>query len=345
LWNLLWWRHFREDHLWVRDELFVLAVRDEHGRLIALAPLMRSLRPARGPLRIREIRFFGADPNITELRGPVCRPEHRTDAMRALHAYLMEHAGEWDSLRWCGSPAGESVAELGVPPQPYYTLSDYYLRLPGSWPELKAGLSRNMKEALRKCYNSLKRGGHLYTFRTVSEPETVDAALNTFFELHRARAELKRSVPHPDTFRTARSREFLRDYARRMAQRDQLRIFQLTIGGQVVATRIGFVLGEEIYLYYSGYSPQWGKYSVMTTLTAESIKWALQRQFKIVNLSTGNDYAKARWRPAEAVTNGYLMRSPAVQNRFVHNNLILLLRHAPALTILARIAAIARRGR
>ncbi len=340
----MWWRHFKENSLWVRDELFVLAVRDEHGRLIAVAPLMRTLRPAWGPLRIREIQFFGADPNITELRGLVCRPEHRTEAMQLLHEHLMERAGEWDSVQWCGIPAGDSVGALGAQP-PYRTVKDYYLRLPGSWPELMGGLSRNMKEALRKCYNSLKRGGHAFTFRAVSKPGEVHAALNKFFKLHRARAELDGTLPHPDSFKTARSRRFLRDYAYRMAQRDQLFIFQLIIEGRVVATRIGFVFGDEIYLYYSGYSPAWRKFSVMTTLTVESIKWALERQFRIVNLSTGSDYAKARWQPVETVSNDYLVRSPMVQNWFVHNKLLNVLRRVPQRSMLGRVISIARRGR
>jgi len=181
-------------------------------------------------------------------------------------------------------------------------------------------------------------------FRTVSKPEEVDAALNNFFRLHRARAELNDTVPHSDNFQRARSRNFLRDYARRMAQRDQLRIFQIEIGGRVIASRIGFVLGEEIYLYYSGYSPSWGKFSVMTTLTAESIKWALERQFKIVNLSTGSDYAKARWRPTETVSDDYLVQSPMIQSGFVHNKLLNLLRHAPPRSVLGRVVGIARRG-
>lgn len=343
LWNLLWWRHFTENRFWARDELFVLAVRDEHGRLIALAPLIRTLRPARGPLRMREIQFFGAGTDILELRGLVCRPAHYVEAMQTLHAHLMEQADEWDSLLWCGVPVGESLEALGAPP-PYRTIKDHYLQLPGSWLELKNGLSRNMKEALRKCYNSLKREGHAFTFRAVSKPEEVDAALDIFFELHRARAELQGRVPHPDRFKPVRSREFLRDYAHGMAQRDQLRIFQIDIDGQVVATRIGFVFGEEIYLYYSGYSPEWGRFSVMTTLTVEAIKWALEQRFKIVNLSTGGDYGKARWRPDETTSNDYLVWSPMVQNRLVRGKLFGLLRQAPPASLLGRVVTIARRS-
>ena len=51
-----------------------------------------------------------------------------------------------------------------------------------------------------------------------------------------------------------------------MAKYGCLRIFEIEIGGAVVATRLGFVLGKELYIYYGGYHPNWGKYSIMTTL-------------------------------------------------------------------------------
>lgn len=344
LWNLLWWQHFRENHPWIRDEMLVLAVREAGGRLIALAPLMRTVRPAWGPLRIREIQLFGADPNVTELRGISCRPECRAEALRAIHAHLMDSATEWDSLHWCESPAEQTfghAAGVGSGRE----VKDFYLPLPASWADLSAGFSRNMKEALRKCYNSLKRSGHDFTLRVVQAPADIGAALDRFFELHRARSELTGTVVHNDSFSTSRSRAFLRDYAQQMAGRGTLRIFQLVIGGEVVATRIAFVLDRQLYLYYSGYSPEWRRYSVMTTLTAEAIKWAIEREFSVVNLSTGSDYAKLRWRPEEVTWVEQVVASPMVQNRLVYNRILKLLRHTPARLVLRRVMGIARRNR
>ena len=72
----------------------------------------------------------------------------------------------------------------------------------------------------------------------------------------------------------------------------------LCIAGEAVALRLGFVHDDELYLYYSGYDPAWGRYSVMTTVVAEAIKWAIGQGFGRVNLSTGSDVSKTRWRPS-----------------------------------------------
>ena len=117
-------------------------------------------------------------------------------------------------------------------------------------------------------------------------------------------------VHHPDVFRGATDRAFLTEFATTMARRDQLRVFQLLVGGRVVATRIGFLYGEELYLYYSGFEPDMGKYSVMTTTVAEAIRYAIAERFRTVNLSTGNDVSKTRWRPRESVSCEVVATSP-----------------------------------
>jgi len=305
LWNLLWWKHFRVDGAWVRDELFVHTVRNEFNELIAVAPMMLTSRPAFGPLRVRGLQLLGADENVTELRSVIARSEDLSEVLAALSAYFRATADGWDWLQWGGIPDNAQSRELlqrAGRIQWGRVVPNYYLPLQGSWEEFKSGLSRNMKEALRKCYNSLKRAGHEFTFRAVSQPAEVAAALATFFELHAERSRATTLPPHANVFARPAARDFLLEYAQRMAERDQLRIFQLEVGGEVVATRVGFVLGQDLYLYYSGYRVTWAQHSVMTTVVAESIKWAIQQGLRGVDLSTGRDLSKLRWKPEEIVT-------------------------------------------
>src|SRR5690242_17101491 len=67
LWNQLWWKHYRSAGLLARDELALHVVRDGHGRLRAVAPMMLTRRPSVGPVRARALRCLGADANVTEL--------------------------------------------------------------------------------------------------------------------------------------------------------------------------------------------------------------------------------------------------------------------------------------
>jgi CelD/BcsL family acetyltransferase involved in cellulose biosynthesis len=305
LWNELWWKHFSAKSVWVRDELFIHTVRNEFGALIAVAPMMLTSRPAFGPLRVRALQLLGADENVTELRGIIARPEDLPEVFATLGNYFLATANRWDWLQWCGIPAeGPSRELLQRSGQIQWgrQVPNYYLPLPGSWEEFKAGLSRNMKEALRKCYNSLKRAGHDFTFRVVSRPEDAPAALHRFFDLHAERSLAHHLPYHANVFARPATREFLLEYGQLMAERDQLRVFELAIGGEVVASRVGFVLGRDLYLYYSGYRLGWAQHSVMTTVVAEAIRWAIAQGLGGVDLSTGRDLSKLRWKPTEIIT-------------------------------------------
>jgi CelD/BcsL family acetyltransferase involved in cellulose biosynthesis len=323
-----------ERRLGVRDELRLYELRAPDGRLVGVAPMVLTHRPRFGALSVRMMQFVGADPNMTELRGPICRAEDQPAVLRALQRHLLERAGDWDWIEWRGLlPGDASLEALAAGGQLLAGPStrDYFLRLPDTWEAFRSGLSRNIKESLRKCYNSLKRDGHSFAFRVVERPEAADAALDRFFELHAARAHASAGVSHLNVFEGPRARSFLRDYAKRAGGDGTLRIFQLEVGDQLVATRLGFVLGDELYLYFSGYDERWGKYSVMTTLLAETIKWAIASGLRLVNLSPGTDVSKVRWSPDAIEFQQVVQVSPTVRGMLAHRAYTALVEHAPKL--------------
>ena len=293
-WSRLWWKHYQRDAPQIRDELRLYAIRDAAGQLVAIAPMMITHRPARLPIRTRELQFLGADSNITEIRGMICQPGAEAAALDALLRHLAVQ-DDWDWVQWRGIPGPQAPSIPGF--RTGRILSNFYLDLPGSWDELRAGLPRNMKEALRKCYNSLARANHAFTFDVIAAPDAIMPALQRLLGLHSLRAEREDTVVHPNVFASREARAFITDYVQEAAAAGSACIFALTIGGVPVAMRLGFVSGDELYLYYSGYDPEWGRYSVMTTVVAEAMKWAIGRGLRRVNLSTGSDPSKLRWRP------------------------------------------------
>ena len=113
-WLDSWWRHFPEHRFAVTDHLLTHIVREPEGSPVLAAPMMITERPSKGPVRIRILQFFGTDPNITELRGPLCDPDHESDAHRALREHVsrqrQEHRLDRVERRDAGS-AAESELE------------------------------------------------------------------------------------------------------------------------------------------------------------------------------------------------------------------------------------------
>lgn len=316
-WASTWWTHFsRRAGLTMRDELAVRVVKDTAGEVVAIAPMMRTFRPGVGPVATRELHFFGADHNLTELRSVICAPGDGAAVYGALAEHFRETAGQHDWVYWSHVPDALAPAvEVLRTVEWEAEVPNYVLPLAGDWDTFKAGLKRNVRESLRKCTNAPKRDGLEFSFRALSGVEDMPAAVDHLVRLHGARSQLEDTVKHPNVFRTETARRFFHDVARRMASKGQVRAFQLMLGDRVIATRFGFVFGDVMYLYYSGYEPELGKYSVMTTTVAEALKWAMVNGVKSVNLSIGNDVSKTRWGPQEILYRTGLVITPSLRSK------------------------------
>jgi Acetyltransferase (GNAT) domain len=81
-------------------------------------------------------------------------------------------------------------------------------------------------------------------------------------------------------------------------------------------------VGDGLYLYYSGFDPEWSRYGVMTTTVAEAIKYAIAHGLKTVNLSTHKDVSKSRWSPRQvdyrsAFEQGHRLRSGLARRTYM----------------------------
>ena len=293
-WHVTWWKHFASQSGRVVDSLRIYVIRDRARRAVGIVPFVATDRHF-GPLVVRTLAMLGPDPYISELRGPLVEPGYEEDVVHLLRTRLSAD-GRWDWILWTGisEPFARALAR-GRRIQWASPTPDYELDLPATWEAFRSGLKRNIRESLRHCYNSLKRDGHAFEFEVAHTPVDVSRAVEQFLELHAMRAEMTAGVPHRDRFETPKSKEFLRDVALRLSARGVTRVFLLKIRGQVVAARMGFVVGRSLYLYFSGYDAAWRKYSVMTTTVAEAIRYAIAQNLSRVSLSVGTDVSKTRW--------------------------------------------------
>jgi CelD/BcsL family acetyltransferase involved in cellulose biosynthesis len=296
-WHLAWWEHFPNRSATIRDDLRVFVVRQQAGACVGIVPFVLTRRPGVRGIGVGVLNPIGADPYLTELRMPLVDPDHAALCARAVLRAL-DRDPSWDWIVWDGTnqvPAFQAVLADAAPLTDGPSMPDHLMDLAPTWEEFRTGLKRNIRESLRHCYNSLKRDGIEFELKVAATPDEVRDALPAFLELHAKRAAVKEGVAHPDRFQGEAAKAFLHSVAERLADRGLTRIFTLHIAGRPAASRMGFMVGESLYLYYSGFDPAFGKYSIMTTTTAEAIKYAISQGLKTVNLSAGTDVSKSRW--------------------------------------------------
>jgi CelD/BcsL family acetyltransferase involved in cellulose biosynthesis len=340
-WLCTWWEVFRETGPFIRDSLHFKVLRRSGGEVVAMAPFMRTDRPSFGPVRARSLNFLGADPYITEQCGPVVDPAWGEDAGRALADDLASDPS-WDWIAWQGldrQAPFASALDRGLCLHWTEAETSNVLTLAPTWEELRGRLKRNIKESLRHGYNSLERDGFTPRLEVARTPAQVEEALSTFLRLHGARAALTDTVRHPDHFSDPRGERFLRLVCERLARREVARVFTLFVGGEAVASRIGFALPRCLYFYYSGWDPAWRKYGVMTTALAEAIKYAIAAGIPRVHLSMGQDVSKSRWGPDTPLLHDAICVRPRVRSRAALRLYELGRRRATAGGLLGRILA------
>jgi CelD/BcsL family acetyltransferase involved in cellulose biosynthesis len=313
-WHVAWCNQFFELGKHIHTQPMIHVVRDSDRRCVAIVPLILTRRVV-GPVKLNSLDMLGADPSITEIRIPLIEAGYEARAAGLIQRKLSTlHSIDW--VNWgsagdvyCAALAGGGELKYQEP------LLDYILDLPCTWELLRANLKRNIRESIRHCYNSLRRDGIQPELRIAKEPGEVKDALEKFFTLHTMRAEMQDTVIHPNHFAGERPRRFLREVCAPLALQDKVRIFQLAIRGEVVATRIGFLIGDSLYLYYSGFDPRFAQYGVMTTTVVEIVKYAISQRLATINLSPGRDISKTRWGPREIPLVQAIQVNPSLRSR------------------------------
>lgn len=299
-WCFAWFKAFGVRALWRHDTLQLIAFFSQN-RLVGLAPVVRTRLGISDGIGVFIYRPIGSDPNLTEVRTPLIAPGFEA----AVANSLLHHARMRKGIHKVMLPA-PLLADAMSPWHGWRKLDTrtvvmYRLAVGTDWAAFKTGLKRNIKESLRRCHNSLARESLSPRLEVVDVADAIAQRLDAFYALHGKRAALATTVSHPDYFAKAQHRELLANVLAHCNASPGLQpyLFCLWIEDQCVAMRLGFRTTRELYFYYSGYEPDWSQYSVMTTLVAEMLQWAIQQGLPSANLSVGTDVSKTRWSPSE----------------------------------------------
>ena len=286
-WNEAWWAVFgRSSRLVAKHaEIFVLS---RHGEIVAFFPMVRTdsvcaRNSATAPRKTHRGRS-----QLDRNEAGLVAEGREEDAYAALVNYFKTMDWQWELTTLPAAPAGvadpgEALA-LAHPTRP--VIEGFIIPLAADWGSFRCALKRNVKEAIRKCHNTLKRDGIEPSFVCLNDPASIRDMLPAFYQLHGERAKKRDGVHHPDYFQSAEARSLI-DLLARDPAKSGMRLFVLKDGERVIAVRLAFETPRGTYLYYSGYDADYGKYSIMTRLSVEVLKHSIGRGQKYVHLSYG----------------------------------------------------------
>jgi CelD/BcsL family acetyltransferase involved in cellulose biosynthesis len=293
-WLRLWWSHFRGAN---RLQI-VTFVRD--GTVVGIAPFQER-RIGVGPLAIRMLKPIGwedyGNQGLTEQLELLFPPEHKAELMAELAIWLASNriTSVWVPSVEVDRELEPWFAERVVEMQPHVPF--HHRSLPADWEVFVQGLNKSMRSNSRYYAKLLVRHGHSFELEVAETPGDVARALPEAIKLHRTRAsstEVSR-VQHWDHFYRPDRAAFIQEIGPILAAKGEFKVGLLRLDGEVVAGQMWLEKGDTIFLYYSGFVPEWAKYGVQLVTTLEILKSGMRRGFKRVEFFRGGGHVKERW--------------------------------------------------
>ncbi len=300
-WVLGWYETFTAP----RDRV-LLFVRSS-GVLVGVAPFFRDNVTVKGIKVAGRLQLVGSGQggSLLELPQILSAPGQERAVLRIVVAETLlndEYSGRngWAEVavsRAQGWFEGEWVARTGRPVaffRQQISRACVVIPLAGSWESTKTTLKRNVKESLRRSKNRIAKDGRPWS--VVRHTTTIDdSVVDRFFDLHQSRAEQEAAVQHGDAFADPRRRHLLRSILPELGRKGRATIFELWLGGRVVASQLVLHAPGLSYIHSSGFSADVWELGPVTHLQGEAISQAADRGEQWVNMSPGPNVAKLRW--------------------------------------------------
>ncbi len=260
-WLEVWWREYGG----AKGDLCLCAVREMEA-VIGIAPLL---------LRGEEALFIGSD-DVCDYLDFVVAPGREHVFFNILLDDLSNKGISLLNLRPLRPNSSVLTHLVGIARDRGYEAScmaenvSLELDLPPTWEEYLGMLNQKQRHELRRKLRRMQEAGEV-NYRIIEDlvdiPEAIDIFLKHFRESRAEKAE----------FMTFQRESFFRSLAEAMAQTRLLRLGILELDGLPIAEVMCFDYNNRVYLYNSGYNPQYSSLSVGLVSKILSIKDSIAR--------------------------------------------------------------------
>ena len=312
-WFRTWW-----DCFGAGKSLHIVVVR-AGDRVEAIAPLMREQVQMYG-LPIRRVDFLHNDhtPRADFIIGG--DPE---ESYRAIWRALFETRSDWDLVQLSRIPressTRDSVERLAAADGCATGLWEGdvspYLTLTGTWEQYQAGLSAKFRSNLRNRLSRLAKFGEP-SLEILEDAAAIDAGRADALRLEESgwKRDSGTSIcsdPAVERFYTL--------LAERATAAGWLRLMFLTVGGKRIATSYGSCFDRRLFLFKTGYDPEFATCSPFKLLTSFAIQAAYAEGLREIDFLGNAEPWKLEWTETSRPHDWLFIFSGSVRARLLHS--------------------------
>jgi CelD/BcsL family acetyltransferase involved in cellulose biosynthesis len=287
-WFRTWWECFGHG-----DRRLHIVVARSGGSIVGIAPLMMEQVHMFG-LPIRRLDFLHND-HTPRADWIIAGPWRQT--CEAMWRALLDIRDQWDLLQSSRLPedstTGDTIAALarrdGCAIGTWRGDVSPYLELRGTWDSYHASLPAKFRSNLRNRFTRLARFGEarLEIVRAIDERSREDA--------WRLEASGWKATSRTSIASNPAVHRFYARLADRAAERGWLRLMFLTVGGRRIATSYGACFDRRLFLFKTGYDPEYAACSPFKLLAVHAIQSAYAEGLREVDFLGDAEPWKLEW--------------------------------------------------
>jgi CelD/BcsL family acetyltransferase involved in cellulose biosynthesis len=281
-----WWQYLGN------DDLVLIAIRTDAGRLVGLAPLY-AVTNQTGQ---RELSFVGCV-DISDYLDLLVDKDHIEVVHQTLLDCLASDRLAWDKLYLCSlshnSITHTYLAEAARGRGWRVEISQQdvcpVITLPGNWDDYLAAIKKKQRHEIRRKMRKIETEAETRWYVIDSEEGLVEA-MEDFITLH------QKSTRDKEDFWSNDLILFFKAIAAELARAGWLRLYFIEVNGVKAAAMLGFDYNDEFLLYNSGYDPeQFANLSPGNVLTSYTIQDAIRLGRKRYDFLRGDEVYKFRF--------------------------------------------------
>ncbi len=263
----------------------------ESGHLTGIAPLFSSSKPDAQPA----LRFIGQI-EATDYLDFISKPAKLENFLSNMLDFVDGNEQipikrlELANIQG-GSPTIDLLKNHSLPKERNFEMrvlqSSPGIHLPSTWEEYLTMLSRKQRHEVRRKERNVERD-----FETqlvfADDPAAISEEMSRFIELMR-NEETKAE------FLTPQMEKYLIGLAKEAHKAGRLNLASLMLDGTQAATYLNFIKNNKLWVYNSGWNPNYAKASPGWVLLAKMIQWAIDHGLDEVDLLRGDEDYKYRF--------------------------------------------------
>ena len=300
-WLRSWWGHYAS------GRTLRIAVARQDGRVTGILPLYVGTAPLvpGSPARVLRLLGSGADTSPDYL-GAIVEADGAPATLEALCRATARSPG-WDAIDFTDALESSpflahmemAIRDAGMTPRRTSGWTISIARLPATWPEYVATLSRDRAKNMRYSRRVWDRaGGRFFTW--AGDPP-LDMVVDRLAELHRMRWQ-GRAKDH--AFSSSGYVGFHRDVMHALAPLGRLRLYCLAVEDTLVAVYYCYAFDGEVAHFQSGFDPRYNNLSPGSALMAYALEQAIAEGARVFDMLKGEYPHKAIWANARRSTVG-----------------------------------------